>query len=75
MQKLVAADGWPPGLLCPSDLIAYSAYRLATETGRTISADCRVVGIDDNLFNGWIAPWLSSISIPYRNSDPLLLSN
>lgn len=66
MKKLIGASGWPAGLLCPSDLIAYAAYRLATETGRTIPDDCRIVGIDDNLFNAWIAPWLSSISIPYR---------
>jgi LacI family transcriptional regulator len=70
MKKLVAEKGWPRGLLCPSDLIAYAAYRLANETGKTIPDDCRIVGIDDNLFNAWIAPWLSSISIPYREFGP-----
>jgi LacI family transcriptional regulator len=64
--RLVAAGGWPDALMCPSDLMAYGTYRLATETGVPIPAQCRVIGIDDNELNGWIAPWLTSIRIPYR---------
>ena len=73
MQELVGASGWPAGLLCPSDLMAYAAYRLATETGCTIPGQCRIAGIDDNIFNAWIAPWLSSVSIPYRQFGPVVV--
>lgn len=73
MKRLVAESGWPDGLLCPSDLMAYAAYRLASETGRQIPRDCRIVGIDDNLFNAWIAPWLSSVAIPYRQFGPVVV--
>lgn len=73
MQRLIAAGGWPQGLLCPSDLMAYAAYRLALETGRAIPGQCRIAGIDDNVFNAWIAPWLSSIAIPYRDFGPVVV--
>ena len=73
MQRLVSQSGWPAGLLCPSDLIAYAAYRLASETGKMIPRDCRIIGIDDNVFNAWIAPWLSSVSIPYREFGPVVV--
>lgn len=67
IQALVARHGWPRGLLCPSDLMAYAAYRHALETGRAVPAETRIIGIDNNAFNQWIAPWLSSIEIPYRD--------
>ena len=73
MKSLISASGWPAGLLCPSDLIAYAAYRLALETGCAVPGRCRIAGIDDNTFNAWIAPWLSSVSIPYRQFGPVVV--
>lgn len=67
IQSLVAAHGWPRGLMCPSDLMAYAAYRHAFETGRSVPDATRIIGIDNNTFNQWIAPWLPSIEIPYRD--------
>lgn len=73
VKRLVAEGGWPEGLLCVSDLMAYGAYRVAVETGVAIPADCIVVGIDDNPLNGWITPWLTSIHVPYdRFGDAVL---
>ena len=63
--NLVAGGGWPDGLLCVSDLMAYGAYRLAVERGVAIPERCVVVGIDGNPLNAWITPWLTSIHIPY----------
>ncbi|MDX3806328.1 LacI family DNA-binding transcriptional regulator [Bosea thiooxidans] len=63
---LVRDGGWPPGALCVSDLIAYGAYRLAVESGLAIPRDCTLVGVDGNGLNDWIAPWLTSIRIPYE---------
>ena len=73
MRALVAEGGWPAGILCPSDLMAYAAYRLALEHGLSIPHECRIVGIDDNVFNAWIAPWLTSVSIPYRAFGPVVV--
>lgn len=67
IRTLVAAHGWPGGLFCPSDLMAYAAYRFAHETGRAVPEETRIVGIDNNVFNRWIAPWLISVDIPYRD--------
>lgn len=64
---LVREGGWPRGALCVSDMIAYGAYRLAVEHGVPIPQRCRLVGIDGNAINGWIAPWLTSIRIPYES--------
>lgn len=73
IRALVAEHGWPAGLLCPSDLMAYAAYRHASETGRTIPGATRIIGIDNNTFNQWIAPWLSSVEIPYRDFGPVVV--
>jgi LacI family transcriptional regulator len=64
-QELVEGRPWPEGLLCPSDLMAYGAYRLATERGIGVPRECRIAGIDGNALNAWIAPWLTSVHIPY----------
>jgi LacI family transcriptional regulator len=66
-RSLVARSGWPQAMMCPSDLMAYGAYRLACEQGIVIPGACRVVGIDENALNAWIAPWLTSVRIPYRD--------
>lgn len=65
-QALVRDGGWPQGALCVSDLIAYGAYRLAVESSVAIPRDCMLVGVDGNAINNWIAPWLTSIRIPYE---------
>ncbi|MBK9081320.1 MAG: LacI family DNA-binding transcriptional regulator [Rhizobiales bacterium] len=65
VDRLVARGGWPAGLFCPSDLIAYAAYRRALADGVTIPDDCRLVGVDGNALNRWIAPWLASVAVPY----------
>jgi LacI family transcriptional regulator len=66
-RRLVESNPWPRGLLCPSDLMAYGAFRVAHEQGIRIPEDCRIVGIDDNSLNAWIAPWLTSVHIPYAD--------
>lgn len=63
---LVAAGGWPAGVFCVSDLIAYGAYRLAREQAIAVPGACALLGVDGNALNAWIAPWLNSIRIPYE---------
>ena len=66
-QRLVTSDGWPDGLMCVSDQIAYGAYRLARERNILIPERCMLVGIDGNPLNRWIAPWLRSIQVKYED--------
>jgi LacI family transcriptional regulator len=66
-KSLEESFGWPDGALCVSDMIAYGAYRRATEAGIAIPQRCALVGIDGNAINHWIAPWLTSIRIPYES--------
>jgi len=67
-RMLVAqGPGWPKGLLCVSDMMAYGAFRLASEQRVGIPSDCLIMGIDANPLNAWIAPWLTSVRIPYED--------
>ena len=72
-KTLVVDGGWPKGLLCVSDLMAYGAYRLASETGVRVPEDCLIVGVDDSPLNRWIAPWLSSVHIPYEGFGAVIV--
>jgi LacI family transcriptional regulator len=74
-KRLVEEQSWPKGLFCPSDLMAYGTYRLALEKGVRIPQDTRVVGVDDNALNSWIAPWLTSIRIPYGEFGAKVVRN
>ncbi len=65
MAEVVAAGRAGQGVMCLSDLIAYGAYRRATEAGIAVPQGCLIAGIDDNPVNDWIAPWLTSIHVPY----------
>jgi LacI family transcriptional regulator len=65
MDRMLA-DGPPPeGLLCASDLIAYGAHRRLAEAGLRVPDDVRLVGVDGNPLNPWVAPWLASVNAPY----------
>jgi LacI family transcriptional regulator len=66
MERLLAADKPPRGVFCTSDLIAYGAARRAREHGFAVPCDLMVVGFDDNPLNDWIAPWLTSVRVPYE---------
>lgn len=58
--------GAPAGVFCTSDLIAYGVHRRLREAKLSVPRDVRLVGFDDNPLNDWIAPWLSSVRVPYR---------
>ena len=68
---LLAAPGLLPkepgrgGIFCSSDLIAYGAHRALLSHGLRVPHDVALLGFDDNPLNDWLAPWLSSIQVPY----------
>jgi len=61
-RALLKARRWPQGLFCPSDLIAYAAGRVARDAAVEPG---RIVGVDGNPLNPWLAPWLASVRVPY----------
>jgi LacI family transcriptional regulator len=60
-RRLLARGGAPDGVMCTSDLIAFAAHRVFEEAG----AKPRVWGFDGSPLNEWVAPWLSSVVLPY----------
>lgn len=51
-------------LICTGDLIAFGAHRFLSENPSRPDLP-PIYGFDDNPLNDWVAPWLSSVSIPY----------
>lgn len=65
--RLVAPGPVPRGIFCLSDLIAYGVHKRLLEAGVRVPGDSLVVGFDDNPLNNWLAPWLSSVRVPYAS--------
>jgi LacI family transcriptional regulator len=63
-----AASAWlerggiPDGVMCTSDLIALAARRVLADAGAVLPV---LWGFDGGPLNPWIAPWLSSVALPY----------
>lgn len=65
-DTLLAEGRLPDGVACASDVIAFGVHRRLREAGLAPSEQPRLIGFDDNPLNAWIAPWLSSVRIPYQ---------
>ncbi len=69
LERMADIDG-----LCGlSDLIALGAARRLRESGREVPDDVFIVGFDGAPLNAWIAPWLTSVHIPYDAFGPAIL--
>jgi LacI family transcriptional regulator len=64
--RLIEAGPVPAGIICASDMIAFGVHRRLSEAGLTGAQGPDLIGFDDNPLNAWIAPWLSSVRIPYE---------
>lgn len=71
---LLARGNVPAGIFCASDLIAFGAHRALRERGLDVPRDVLLVGFDDSPLNDWIAPWLSSVRVPYRAFGPAIVA-
>lgn len=71
--QFAGAGGWPRGILCISDQVAYGVHRLARECQVQVPRDCEILGIDGNPINAWLAPWLTSVEIPHREFGPSIV--
>jgi LacI family transcriptional regulator len=63
------------GLFCASDLIAYGAHRWLRENGIGCPDPVTLIGFDDNPMNDWIAPWLSSVRVPFQDFGPAIVES
>jgi LacI family transcriptional regulator len=61
----------PGAVVAMSDLIAFGVHRALGDS--TAKAMPRIFGFDDNPLNDWIAPWLSSVRIPYSDFGPTIV--
>lgn len=63
-RSMSARGARPDVVVCTSDLIAFGVRRYLREhpSGEAMPV---IAGFDDSPLNDWIAPWLTSIRIPY----------
>lgn len=59
-------------IFCGNDMIAYGVHRAAIEVGLRIPEDVVVMGFDDNRLNDWLAPWLSTVTVPAVEFGPAI---
>ncbi|MEI5680768.1 LacI family DNA-binding transcriptional regulator [Mesorhizobium sp. CCNWLW179-1] len=59
-------------IFCGNDMIAYGVHRAALELGLRIPEDVVLMGFDDNRLNDWLAPWLSTVSVPAFKFGPAI---
>lgn len=61
---LLERDKQPRAVFCANDSIAYGVYHRCQELGLSSPADIALFGFDDNPYNAWLAPWLSTVAVP-----------
>jgi LacI family transcriptional regulator len=64
----------PRAIFCGNDLIAYGAFRRCGELGLRVPDDIALFGFDDNPLNEWIAPWLSTVHVPYDSIGTIVMT-
>jgi LacI family transcriptional regulator len=65
--EILAAGGpWQGGIACVSDQIAFGIYRFAQERGLDLVTANPLISIDGADLSAWLAPWLSSVRVPYQ---------
>lgn len=71
-QRLLADRGPRLSIFCGNDMIAYGVHRAAMELKLRIPEDVVLMGFDDNRLNDWLAPWLSTVSVPAADFGPAI---
>jgi LacI family transcriptional regulator len=63
-------EGRPDAIFCTTDEIAYGAAKQCQERGMRVPQDIGLFGFDGNPLNAFLAPWLSTIEVPYAAFGP-----
>ncbi|ANM14470.1 MULTISPECIES: LacI family DNA-binding transcriptional regulator [unclassified Rhizobium] len=70
--KLLSKSKKRLSIFCGNDMIAYGVHRAAIELGLKIPDDVIMMGFDDNRLNDWLAPWLSTVTVPAFDYGPAI---
>lgn len=71
-RQLLEQRGKKLAIFCGNDMIAYGVHRAAREKNLRIPDDVVLMGFDDNRLNDWLAPWLSTVSVPAFDFGPAI---
>ena len=75
VRLLASSDVSFDAIVCGNDQIAYGAYRRCRELRLDVPGDTAIYGFDDNPLNQWLAPWLSTVSVPHIRFAEVALAN
>jgi len=71
-SRLMEVRPRPRAVFCFGDNIAYGAHRRCVELGLRVPEDLALFGFEDNPLNEWLAPWLSTVRVPYMRFGPAI---
>jgi LacI family transcriptional regulator len=64
-REYLTASNRPQAIFCTTDEIAFGVARRCFELGLDPSNDITLFGFDGNPLNEFLAPWLSTVCVPY----------
>jgi LacI family transcriptional regulator len=65
-RSLLARAPRPDAIFCTTDEIAFGVARRCFEMGIDPARDITLFGFDGNPLNAFLAPWLSTVQVPYE---------
>jgi LacI family transcriptional regulator len=65
-RKLLTASSRPQAIFCTTDEIAFGVARRCFELRLDLTRDITLFGFDGNPLNEYLAPWLSTVRVPYE---------
>lgn len=71
-QRILADRSRKFSIFCGNDMIAYGVHRAALELKLRLPEDVVLMGFDDNRLNDWLAPWLSTVTVPAAEFGPAI---
>jgi LacI family transcriptional regulator len=69
-KEAMHADDLPTAIFCTTDEIAYGVAKYCFEIGLRLPKDMMIFGFDGNPLNEYLAPWLSTVRVPYEEFGP-----
>ncbi|MCZ4433235.1 LacI family DNA-binding transcriptional regulator [Agrobacterium sp. SOY23] len=71
-RALLTSSRAKQSIFCGNDMIAYGVHRAAMELKLRVPEDLILMGFDDNRLNEWLAPWLSTVTVPAADFGPAI---
>lgn len=66
-SRKLSTDEKPDAVFCTTDELAFGFFKRCTELGIAVPRDIHIFGFDGNPLNEYLAPWLSTIRVPYED--------